>query len=140
MRRRDFIKTACVASAVSTSLLAGCKLTPDLVQGTLKNNKLYVSLFEFELKNTVSVAFDKGAIGVTKINNNEYAAVLLKCTHMGCSVSAEGKNNSTEQASFVCPCHGAKFSAAGEVLKGPAQKNLTQYATSSDDEFVVIHL
>lgn len=140
MRRREFIKTVCVASAVGTGLLVGCKSTPILVQGTIKDNKLYVPLAEFESTNTLSVAFESSAIGVTKVNDSQYVAVLLKCTHMGCAVIQEGNKNSTEQVGFICPCHGAKFSAGGEVLKGPAQKNLTQYTTSNDHEFVIIQL
>jgi len=137
MHRRKFIKTICVASTISTSLLVGCKSTPVLVKGLIKDNKLYIPLAEFELRNTVSVAFENSAIGVTQFNEHEFVAVLLKCTHKGCTVSSSKSN---DQAGFICPCHGAKFTSNGVVIKGPAEKNLTQYVTSSDNEFVIIHL
>ncbi|MDQ1395975.1 MAG: thiosulfate dehydrogenase (quinone) large subunit [Acidimicrobiaceae bacterium] len=42
------------------------------------------------------------------------------CTHEGCSVEY-----SRSSASFVCPCHGAVFSAtSGAVLQGPARRPL----------------
>ncbi len=48
------------------------------------------------------------------------------CTHLGCKINQE-KNNK-----FVCPCHGSQFALNGEVIKGPATKNLTQFSYSKD--------
>jgi len=48
------------------------------------------------------------------------------CTHLGCKINQE-KNNK-----FICPCHGSQFALNGEVIKGPATKNLTQLNYSKD--------
>jgi glycine/D-amino acid oxidase-like deaminating enzyme/nitrite reductase/ring-hydroxylating ferredoxin subunit len=45
-----------------------------------------------------------------------YSAI---CTHMACVL----RWNQSEK-SFDCPCHGSRFGKRGEVLNGPANKNL----------------
>jgi cytochrome b6-f complex iron-sulfur subunit len=53
---------------------------------------------------------------------NEILAVNTMCTHKGCTVAWKA-----DQKAFVCPCHGAKFGAKGDVKGGPAEKPLTPY-------------
>jgi len=52
-------------------------------------------------------------------------ALSLTCPHQGCTVAkqADGK--------FLCPCHGAVYAADGQVLKGPAQRNLAQFTVQN---------
>ncbi|GAB4426353.1 MAG: hypothetical protein Kow002_15680 [Anaerolineales bacterium] len=44
----------------------------------------------------------------------ELIAYSLSCTHLGCTLEADG-------AEFSCPCHGSRFDEDGDVLAGPAQ-------------------
>jgi cytochrome b6-f complex iron-sulfur subunit len=39
------------------------------------------------------------------------------CTHLGCTVRAEAEG-------FVCPCHGSRYDAEGNVTAGPAPQRL----------------
>lgn len=77
----------------------------------------------------VRVAGDKKPIMIVRGEGDEFRALRLKCTHLGCT---PGWN--AEQRSFDCPCHGSRFSDAGEVLKGPADAPLTSYPVSSDGQ------
>jgi cytochrome b6-f complex iron-sulfur subunit len=50
----------------------------------------------------------------------EIIAYSLSCTHLGCTVEAEGGT----AEGFACPCHGSRYTPDGKVLRGPAQKPL----------------
>jgi isorenieratene synthase len=48
-------------------------------------------------------------------------ALSLTCTHQGCTVKPQA------DGSFLCPCHGARYDAAGHVMSGPARRDLTPF-------------
>lgn len=47
-------------------------------------------------------------------------AVSAVCTHLGCILDKTSDG-------FECPCHGSCYNLTGEVLSGPAPRNLTWY-------------
>jgi len=47
-------------------------------------------------------------------------AISGRCTHLGCSLLRRPEG-------FSCPCHGARFTLAGEPTSGPATRTLTWY-------------
>ncbi len=49
-------------------------------------------------------------------------ALSRKCTHLGCKLNYRAKENLLE-----CPCHQSRFNIQGEVLAGPAKKNLPRF-------------
>jgi cytochrome b6-f complex iron-sulfur subunit len=53
-----------------------------------------------------------------------YNAVSPICTHRGCTVETQG-------AVLVCPCHGSTYSRTGTVLRGPADRPLRTYLTTT---------
>ena len=62
--------------------------------------------------------------GLTKIAvyrdaGNAIHAFSALCPHLGCVV----RWNHAEET-WDCPCHGSRFSACGEVVNGPANRNL----------------
>ena len=57
--------------------------------------------------------------GAYRNGQDELYIVDTTCTHMGCEVEW----NEAERT-WDCPCHGSRFSYAGEVMEGPAKKPL----------------
>lgn len=46
-----------------------------------------------------------------------FSAFSLVCTHLGCTLEKDANG-------FVCPCHGSRFDASGNVTQRPAEKPL----------------
>ncbi len=57
---------------------------------------------------------------IIKKTGDDIKIFSSSCTHLGCRINQERNKK------FVCPCHGSQFNLNGEVVKGPATKNLIQ--------------
>ncbi|HEV8271135.1 MAG TPA: FAD-dependent oxidoreductase [Chitinophagaceae bacterium] len=67
------------------------------------------------------VNFKDEKIAIYKDEKGSVHALHPTCTHVGCEV----KWNNAE-LTWDCPCHGARYSYDGQVLNGPATKNLAK--------------
>ncbi len=66
---------------------------------------------------------------VLQTSPGEFVALSAVCTHLGCVVAWQ------EQASeFLCPCHGGRFSADGQVLGGPPPSPLESLGVELDGD------
>jgi glycine/D-amino acid oxidase-like deaminating enzyme/nitrite reductase/ring-hydroxylating ferredoxin subunit len=66
-------------------------------------------------------------VAASRDEEGRLSLVSAVCTHMGCLVawnSAEG--------TWDCPCHGSRFTAAGDVMAGPAETRLKAVDVSKD--------
>jgi isorenieratene synthase len=59
-------------------------------------------------------------------------AISLTCTHQGCTVNEAVTSpgtpvSTTGNGQFLCPCHGAAYDQNGNVLRGPAQRDLPRF-------------
>lgn len=67
-------------------------------------------------------------------NDQRLTALHSSCTHLNCLFTWD-----SNKGVFVCPCHGSEFSRRGEVLNGPATRNLDSFPveiTDADDQLV----
>lgn len=134
MDRRKFITGTmafcCTASFLSLEACSSYKsINAELSAGKLSLKKSELSDSPFIIVKSSGL----NAPVLLKKENNNYSAVLMLCTHKQCELKPQG-------SVLFCPCHGSEFSQDGKVMKEPADKNLLQYKTSADDDFIYIHL
>lgn len=70
---------------------------------------------------------------VVRVSDAEATAVSATCTHQGCLVSWKA-----EAVEHRCPCHGSRFSAAGAVIEGPAERPLPTRAATIEPGAVFV--
>ena len=145
MERRKFIKACCytaVGLPVMASVLQSCGAIY-YATSTRSANRIAVAKSEFwmikkdqEVKRLfVLVKTTDSEFPVCLYNTAEdnYFATLLKCTHKGCELNIGG-------GLYSCPCHGSEFTITGEVLEGPADRNLKTFKTAVDNENIYIYI
>ena len=137
--RREFLKQAGALSAAlaccgSASLLAGCS-SFRYAAYTERGSDLVIKKTEFEKDRFVLVPYFSlpTPIYLSKLAEDEYSALLLVCSHKQCEVRP-----GTEV--LACPCHGSEYSNTGEVLKGPAEKALTSFPVTADEQNIYIQI
>lgn len=63
----------------------------------------------------------KKPILVMRLEHDTFRVMSLRCPHLGCVVRWDAG-----MQDLVCPCHGSRFTDAGEKTKGPAKSGLKQ--------------
>jgi cytochrome b6-f complex iron-sulfur subunit len=79
---------------------------------------------------------DPVPLAVTRLAEAQVVAVTRVCTHMGCTVDLPHRPLGT----LDCPCHGSRYLVTGEVVQGPAPRNLFSFPTHIDGGEVVIDM
>lgn len=145
MKRREFLNTTGITCAGSLGLmwlLEACTTQKYMANIPVENNKITIPKSEFKLikknktkehKFIVIKTILSYPIALYKINDNEYKALYLQCTHQGCEVTPADNM-------LVCPCHGAEYKPTGAVNQGPAELPLRIFNTSTDSENIYILL
>jgi cytochrome b6-f complex iron-sulfur subunit len=80
------------------------------------------------------VQTSSGMFLVARTAQNTFTALTAICTHEGCTVS--GFENQT----YVCPCHGSRYSTSGAVVNGPAPSSLRSFSTQFNNNVLTIQL
>lgn len=107
--RRTFLKIG-VAGVVSFFVFMWNKLTQNHL------NTAFSKELTFPYNKNKRITFQDDYIIVNEADSTiVYSA---HCTHLGCKI------DKVENDEFVCPCHGSRYNTRGNVLKGPAYKNL----------------
>ena len=107
------------------------------VNGQFANNRVQVNIAGTAANDVGGAIVVQSTAGVFLLSRgavNSFTAIDAVCTHEGCTV------NTADGTSFVCPCHGSRYSHTGQVLQGPARASLRQYGTTFSDGVVTIAL
>lgn len=72
-------------------------------------------------------------IYVYRFSDDDYSAMLMKCTHQGNELQASGDH-------LHCSAHGSEFNNKGIVVQGPAEENLRTFNIAPDNTTIFIDL
>lgn len=145
MNRKDFIKTcggACIGILGLSVLIESCKPV-HYAQSTFSNNNLQISKNNFVIQKDGKTSYRRSVITkpdnidfpiiIYRLSETEYSALLLKCSHQGNELSANGDI-------LTCAAHGSEFSNKGIPLQGPADQNLRSFKVTTDETNIFIQL
>ncbi|MDR9410417.1 MAG: ubiquinol-cytochrome c reductase iron-sulfur subunit [Balneolaceae bacterium] len=70
---------------------------------------------------------------IVNIDGSTFRAFTSICTHQGCS-----NDWSFSENLFICNCHDSRFNTNGEVVRGPASRDLDEFNLSIDGDIITI--
>lgn len=70
---------------------------------------------------------------VVNIDGSSYRAFTSVCTHSGCSTNWNFNGDL-----FTCTCHNSKFNTSGEVVQGPASRDLEEFSVEQNNDELII--
>ena len=145
MDRKDFIKScgfACMGGAAMAAVLQSCTATK-ILGGKITGDDLIVPLSDFETKAGNEKHYKKYVVlqndilqypvCVYRINENEYTALWMQCTHQGAELQVFGDK-------LQCPAHGSEFTNKGTVQGGPAETKLRTFPVTIEANQLKISL
>lgn len=123
-------------------VLTSCQST-HYATGAVEQNGLTIPKSEFTylkkdqpmMREYIIVRNDKFEfpIYLYRFSDNEYSALLMKCSHQGNELQASGDH-------LHCSAHGSEFNNKGVVAQGPAENNLRSFKVTADNEKIFIDL
>lgn len=132
----------CVTGSALLPILSGCQST-FYTNGVVEGNGISVLKSDFTyLKKDQPVQRDyiivrnaalEFPIYVYKFSDEEYSALLMKCSHQGNELQASGDH-------LHCPAHGSEFNNKGLVAQGPAEENLRTFKVTPTGDKLFIDL
>ena len=141
IQRREFIKQSCMlcASLVGISIVAGS------LEGCAPLN-YYKPVIENDTFTVPKSSFIEGSklviikesnleynIALVKINDIQFRAFELKCTHQDNALIAT-------ESGFHCSLHGSSFDITGKVKTSPATANLKEFSVKNEGDNLLINL
>ena len=145
MDRRNFLKkscSACLSLTVISSMVSSCVSTK-YVSGKVAKDGITIDKDDFKIKQKGGTAYSsfvivrneilKYPICIYRINDDEYTALWMRCTHQGAELQASGDV-------LQCSAHGSEFNSKGQVRNGPANTALRTFPVTVTNNEIFIDL
>jgi len=142
MERKEFLKNCgytCLGASMLSIFLESCSGNKQ-IEGIIQNADLIVPVSAFQqhthsFRKYIIVEHEKlqYPICVYRFNQNQYVALLMRCTHQGAELQVFGER-------LQCPAHGSEFSNTGIVQNGPADVNLRSFPVIIQNDQLYISL
>ncbi len=145
MNRREFVNWVGLG-AIATSLpvaLAACSPQAEAPKtaeapapaGRADGFQPIGSVADLDKQGSISAKLAAGPAMVIRNPADAKAVIAVNptCTHKSCAVAWK-----TDEKTFVCPCHDAKFASDGKVTQGPADKPLATYLAKIEGDVILV--
>lgn len=126
-RRSILGAIAAAVAAIASMLFLGKFFAP-----RLPAKRATLSVPKAEIPRNGALVYRERQVAVIR-EEDEYYAIGLACTHLGCTVAVTPDR-------LVCPCHGSVFDRRGNVHKGPADRPLPKYAVEDKGEHLLVYM
>jgi nitrite reductase/ring-hydroxylating ferredoxin subunit len=132
MKRKEFIKSCsvgCLGFSALGAIMQSCTSTK-VITSPIEGENLIVAISAFEIIKNDSIKHHsyivvqnetlRYPICIYRFGENEYTALLMRCTHQGTELQVFGDK-------LQCPAHGSEFANHGAVTNGPASDDLRTF-------------
>ena len=129
--------SACDEGSSSPTSPSGMGSKLGVLTGRFAGSTVQVNAVGSPLADVGGAALVESAAGVfliARTGASAFSAIDAVCTHEGCTITGFAGDT------YVCPCHGSRYSLSGQVTGGPARASLRRYATTFADGVVTIAL
>jgi cytochrome b6-f complex iron-sulfur subunit len=125
--RRTFLAQSALLAA--GALLAACAAGDATAPGTTISSTTDIEVSDFPALASVGgialVNVSGNPLAIVRTGDASFVTLSRICPHQGSTINPSGSG-------FLCPGHGARFSATGQWEGGERTSNMRSYATSYD--------
>lgn len=134
LSRREFLSRIGTGALVVTGLGAAAVSWDYLTPKVLFEPPLRFRVGRPEDYSPGSLVLDeKRKIFIVRDPQGYFYCLSATCTHLGCLTFWK-----RDEKLIACPCHGSRFSSHGEVVHGPAPRNLPHFLITLDERGYLI--
>jgi Rieske Fe-S protein len=123
-------------------MVSSC-LSTKYVTGKVAKDGITIDKDDFKIKQKGGTAYSsfvivrneilKYPICIYRMNDDEYTALWMRCTHQGAELQASGDV-------LQCSAHGSEFNSKGQVRNGPANTALRTFPVTVTNNEIFVDL